>query len=118
MDIPFLEELFAPFGAVKVRKMFGGIGVFHRGLMFSGFIRNEFRFKVDDGNRADFDAEGMEEWVYERKGGKIVAMGYWTVPERLLDDPDELTIWAEKAFQAALRADQAKPPKQRKLKEI
>ncbi|MEE9314101.1 MAG: TfoX/Sxy family protein [Rhizobiaceae bacterium] len=118
MDIPFLEELFAPFGEVTVRKMFGGMGVFHRGLSFAGVMKDEFRFKVDGENRGDFEAEGMKQWEYERKDGKIVAMGYWTVPERLLDDPDEFKVWAERAFEAAARADQAKPPKQRKLVNI
>ncbi len=118
MDIPYLEDLFAPFGEVKVRKMFGGIGVFHRGLNFAGVMKDAFRFKADERTIADFKAEGMTQWEYERKDGKIVSMGYWTVPERLLDDPDEFVIWAEKAFQAAVRADQAKPPKQRKLTQI
>jgi len=117
VDIPFLEELFAPFGDVTVKRFFGGLGVFHRGIIFASVIQDEFRFKVDDRNRADFEAEGMRQWEYERKG-KLVAMSYWTVPERLLDDPDEFTIWAERAFQAAVRADQAKLPKQRKLTEI
>ena len=31
-------------------------------------------------------------------------MPYWSVPESALDDPDEMTMWARKAYQAGLRA--------------
>ncbi|MEM7290941.1 MAG: hypothetical protein AAF412_11345 [Pseudomonadota bacterium] len=34
MDKEFLEELFAPFGEVVVRNMFGGTGIFHRGMQW------------------------------------------------------------------------------------
>jgi hypothetical protein len=34
----------------------------------------------------------------------------------LFDDPDELRVWAQDAFKAALRADAKKPPGQRKHK--
>jgi DNA transformation protein len=31
-------------------------------------------------------------------------MSYWEVPERLLDDPDELVVWARRAYAIALAA--------------
>jgi TfoX/Sxy family transcriptional regulator of competence genes len=34
MDPDFIVELFAPFGSVTVRRMFGGAGLFREGLMF------------------------------------------------------------------------------------
>ena len=118
MDKEFLEELFAPFGDVTVRNMFGGTGIFHRGLNFAGIMDDQFRFKADEETIGDFVVEGMTPWEYTRGDGKVVTMSYWSVPERLFDDPEEFCIWAQKAFEAACRADQAKPPKQRKLKEI
>ena len=42
-------------------------------------------------------------------------MNYWYMPERLADDEDEMLEWSMKAFEVAVRADQKKPPKQRKL---
>jgi DNA transformation protein len=32
-------------------------------------------------------------------------MSYWEVPERLLDDPEELVTWARRAHAAALTAN-------------
>ena len=118
MDKEFLEELFAPFGKVTVRNMFGGTGIFHRGLNIAGIMDGQFHLKADDDTIGDFVAEGMSPWEYTRKDGKIVTMSYWTVPERLLDDPEDFAVWAQKAFEAAMRADAAKPPKQRKFKDV
>ncbi len=118
MDKEFLRELFAPFGNVTIRKMFGGVGIFYRGLNFAGIMDGQLRLKADEQTIADFAAEGMTPWEYKRSNGKLVTMSYWSVPERLFDDPEEFGQWAQNAFEAASRADQAKPPKQRKLKEF
>lgn len=95
--------------------MFGGLGIFRHGLMFGLVADDRVCLKVDDGNRSRFVDEGMEEWFYDGKG-KAVKMGYWYVPDRLMEDPDEMAEWALGAFNAAARIDQAKPPSQRKLK--
>ena len=53
----------------------------------------------------DFEAAGCRQWTYVgKRHGKHVAMPYWSVPDAALDDPDEMKIWAGKAFEAALRA--------------
>ena len=31
-------------------------------------------------------------------------MPYWTVPDNAIDDPDEMKVWAQRAYEAALRA--------------
>lgn len=99
----FVEELFAGFGTVCVRAMFGGGGVFHDGIMFA-IIANELLYlKADDTNRCDFEAEGMGPFAYESKG-KTATMSYWEVPERLYDDPDEFATWAAKAYTVAVKA--------------
>jgi len=111
----YLEELFAPLGSVVFKRMFGGMGIFRHGVMFALIHSSEgLCFKADEFNIPDFEAEGSGPWEYERNG-KIMNMGYWRVPERLLDEPDEFRVWAAKAYEAAVRFDQAKPPRQRKL---
>ena len=111
----FLKELLEPVGSVTFRRMFGGLGIFRYGLMFGLVADDRLCFKVDDGNRQDYLAEGMEEWAYDGKG-KSIKMGYWYVPERLFEDNDDMVRWATQAFDAAARIDQSKPPSQRKLK--
>ena len=99
----FLTDLFAGFGPVSIRSMFGGGGVFHDGLMFALIADDTLYLKVDDINRGDFESEGMKPFTYTGKG-KPVSMSYWEVPEATYDDPDLFVEWARKAFAAAQRA--------------
>ena len=118
MDAEFLKELFEPFGEVAPRKMFGGIGVFYRGLNFAIVVDDVLRLKADEETISDFEAEDMTPWKYTRKDGTATLVHYWQVPERLLDEPEEFGDWARKAFDAAVRADAAKPASKRKLTEL
>jgi len=118
MDREFLEELFAPFAPIEIKPMFGELGISYRGLMFAGIMDGVLRLKADDETKADFELEGMKPWQYTYKSGKKVVVGYWQVPEYLLDDPTEFRPWAEKAFQSAMRSDAAKPASKRKLEQF
>ena len=102
MDPEFIRELFAPFGPVAVKRMFGGAGIFRDGLMFGLIIRDVIYLKVDDTNADDFKREGSTPFTYTRgrKSGRPSehALPYWRLPERLYDDPDELAAWARRAL--------------------
>lgn len=117
MDKDFLEELFAPFGEVQIKRMFGGTGIFHRGLNFAAIMDGALRLKTDASTVGKFEAEGMKPFRYTRKDGSVTVTSYWQVPERLLEDPDAFADWAREAFEIALRADLKKSPAKRKLQE-
>lgn len=108
----FVEELFGSIDAVSFRKMFGGVGIFRDGVMFALIADDTLYMKADESTRDRFEAEGCGPFVYEGKG-RSVSMGYWRLPERLYDDPDEFRDWAISAFEVADRARQAKPKKKR-----
>lgn len=104
----FVAEQLAVLGPVTLRSMFGGAGAYHDGVMFALIAFDTLYFKADDGNRADYEAEGTQPFSYETKGGRNTIMSYWQVPERLYDDPDEMRSWVRKAFEAALRSSSSK----------
>lgn len=84
------------------KKMFGGIGFF-RGDAMWGAIMNEgdtLRLKVDDSNRAAFEAAGMEPFYMEKMQR---AMPYWTVPREVVADKAQLAAWVELAAAVAAR---------------
>lgn len=107
MDVDFIRDLFAPFGPVTVRRMFSGAGIFADGVMFGLIVRDVIFLKADDNSRADFEREGCAPFTYTRgkKSGRSSqhALPYWRLPERLYDDPDELAVWARRAFATAER---------------
>jgi DNA transformation protein len=111
----FLHDQFAPFGPIAIRRMFGGAGIFRDGLMFGLVADESLYLKVDDSNRADFEHMGMRPFTYMRRS-KPASLGYYEVPADILEDPQELRDWAEKAFAAALAAARSKPSRTRRRK--
>jgi DNA transformation protein len=93
-----------PLGRVTFRRMFSGAGVYCDGVIFALILRDALHFRVDDGNRAEYEAEGMEPFSYQAKGRTIAVGAYWRVPERLFDEPDEMVEWARAALAAGRRA--------------
>ena len=110
----YIEDLVEPLGHVTSRRMFGGLGVFYRGLMFALIVNDVLHFKVDDENQGDYEAADMEPFSYMRKGKKRGLNSYWTVPVDVLDNEEDFLTWSRKAADAALRADAAKPKSKRR----
>jgi DNA transformation protein and related proteins len=113
----FLEHLkdqLAGLGHVTSRRMFSGAGLYCDGVIFALILRDTLHFKVDDGNRAAYVAEGLGPFTYEARGRTVEIGAYWRVPERLLDEPDEMLEWARAALAAGHRAANAKRPKPRR----
>jgi DNA transformation protein len=99
----FVEELFAGLGPVSIRRMFGGAGVFHDGVMVAIIAGDCLYLKADATTRGEFEAEGTEPFSYEAKG-RTITLSYWGVPEWLYDDPEAFAGWARKAFAVAYGA--------------
>jgi DNA transformation protein len=119
LDPEFIRQLFAPFGPVSVKRMFGGAGIWSEGLMFGLVFDGAIFLKVDETSIPDFEREGSRPFVYTRakSRGRVgrASLSYWRLPERLYDDPDELAVWARRALAIAERKKFA-PRGQRKRK--
>jgi DNA transformation protein len=105
--IPFVQELLEDWATVSARRMFGGHGLYHEGLMFAIVMDQRLYLKADEVNRPDFEALGLGPFTYAMKG-KDVALSYWAAPDTLFDDPQEAVHWAQTAWDAALRGHKAK----------
>jgi DNA transformation protein and related proteins len=107
LDHEFIRELFAPFGPVTVKRMFGGAGIWSDGLMFGLVFDGAIFLKVDAASIPDFEREGSRAFVYTRakSPGRVgrASLSYWRLPERLYDDADELAVWAARALAIAQR---------------
>ncbi len=105
--IAFLHEVFESFGSITTRKMFGGYGIYHDGLMF-GLVADEVLYlKADETNRLHFESRGLTAFEYEKKG-KTFKMSYYLAPEEIYDDREAAALWAMRSYEAALRAKSAK----------
>ena len=100
-DPAYIAELFAAFGPVSVRRMFGGAGIFCDGLMIGLVHEGAIYLKADAATIPDFEREGLAPFSYATKTGRHTLTSYWRMPERLYDDPEELAGWAKVALAAA-----------------
>ncbi|RNJ51741.1 TfoX/Sxy family protein [Methylocystis hirsuta] len=103
MDRARIEELFAPFAAVSVKRMFGGHGVYADGLFFAIEAGGEIYLKADRHSAARFQEAGSRPFVYQGKD-RPITISYWSLPDQAFEDADELVRWAKFAVEAALRA--------------
>ncbi|MGM4918027.1 TfoX/Sxy family protein [Tardiphaga sp. 813_E8_N1_3] len=116
MDRDFLSELFAGFGSVTIRRMFSGFGISADGINFALVLRGAIYLRADENSIPRFESEGSNCFQYEMRGKLRMIGSYWQLPERLYDDPDEVTEWARVAHAAAIRASLAKAGKKRATK--
>lgn len=84
--------LLAPLGGVSSKSMFGGFGIFHEGDMFALISGHALFFKVDDSNRARYEAAGSKQYK---------PMPYFQVPESILRDSEGFLDWARESVSVA-----------------
>jgi DNA transformation protein len=99
----FVRDQLAPLGRISVRRMFGKSGVFCDGVMLGMVTDDTLYFRVDDQNREIFKEAASAPPLNYAKGGKLIELAFWRAPDRLLDEPDELLVWARAALAAARR---------------
>lgn len=111
MDDADIEDLFAAFGPVRLRRMFGGRGIFADGVMFALETGGLVYLKADDALARDMAERGATPFSYSTKDGTRTIASYWQVPETAMDDTDDLAALARRSLLFALAASAAKPKK-------
>ena len=82
-----LQDCLTPLGDIRIRKMFGGYGVFEEDTMFALVdSQGGIFFKADETNDQLFKAAGSQ---------KHARMPYYQVPEDVLEDHKVLQGWAQ-----------------------
>jgi DNA transformation protein len=103
----FVLDQLAQVRDLRPKRMFGGLGLYSGERFFGIVAADELFFKVDDGNRAAYEAAGSE--PFRPVAARPVSMSYWRVPIEVLEDPAELRVWAQAAIRAADAAAAKKP---------
>lgn len=101
----FVLDQLAELGDVTPRSMFGGVGLYYRGVFFGIVAGDVLYLKVDDTNRPDYERAEMHPFKpYADRPG---TMQYYAVPIDVLESPVELARWARKAVAVAERSTPA-----------
>ncbi len=106
--IAFIRDLLVDFEPLRVKRMFGGAGIYSGGLFFAILVDNTLYLKADEGNRADYEHLGLVPFSYRTKNGRTGTMSYYPPPADVIEDQEALHTWVLKALEAAQRSDAAK----------
>ncbi|SIQ07297.1 DNA transformation protein [Rhizobium sp. RU20A] len=103
MDDAAIEEMFESIGAVTIRRLFGGKGIYSGGMIIALEFEGGLLLKGDDETAPVLEAAGAQRWGYQSRSGKLTYMPYWSMPESAYDDPDDMAKWVRLARDAAER---------------
>jgi DNA transformation protein len=107
----FVLDQLDPLGDVAARSMFGGVGLYCRGLFFGIIARDVLYLKVDAATRGDYERAGMKAFrPYPDRPG---TMQYYAVPVEVLESGIEILEWAREAAAVAERAANQPVPKKK-----
>lgn len=105
------DDLFSEFGPIVLRRFFGGEGIYSGDVMIGMVFDDRIYFKTDAITRKAFLAEKTKPFTFKKHStGETVVTGWYAVPDRLYDEPEELATWAK----AALGVASASPSTTRK----
>lgn len=110
MDPDAIRDLFASLGPIRIRRMFGGQGIYLGEAMFALAADGELYLKADAATLDAFRAAGSRPFTYERLG-RTARLSYWRLPDGAVDDPDEAARWGRLALAAARRSSRPVPKK-------
>jgi len=86
---------------VTSRRMFGGARLYAHGLFF-GLIHDDVLYlKVNEATRGRYEAAGQRAFDPSVVKPGTKPMGYFSVPEEVVEDPEVLGQWAEEALAVA-----------------
>jgi len=108
--IAFVRDLLGSFEPLRVKRMFGGAGIYSADVFFAIVVDDALYFKVDDRTRTGYESRGLRPFTYQMKNGRTATMSYYPVPPEVLDDPEALDTWAREAVEVANRAARKRSP--------
>jgi DNA transformation protein and related proteins len=98
----FVIDQLSPLGDVVPRSMFGGVGLYCRGLFFGIIASDAVYLKVDHRNVDDYRRAKMK--PFKPYLNRPSTMKYYEVPLDVLESSAALVEWATKSVAAAEEA--------------
>ena len=99
--VEYIMDLLSKFSDIKLRRMFGGYGIYSGKLIFAIIMDDELYFKVDANLIEEYKYTGSFPFTYKRDG-KTIALSYWSVPSDVIEDGDLLNEWFNKSLKVAI----------------
>ena len=92
----------AALGEITSNPMFGGVGLYWRGVIFGMVFRERLYFKVDYQAKGEYLSRGMGPF---RPNERQTLKSYYEVPPEILEDREALLSWAREAIRARMSSE-------------
>lgn len=113
-------ELFDGVAGFRIKRMFGGLGLFAGEVMFGLIDDGQIYLKTDTALEADLRAAGSRAWIYTERQGPRAGIpqetSYLSLPDEAYDDADEARRWAERALVIATAVRETRRPRSRPVR--
>lgn len=84
---------------VSYRRIFTGVGIYHREVQFALISNDRLFFRVDDASAQPYKERGMR--ALQPEAALTATNSYYQVPAAVLEQPNELLYWMRAAVEAA-----------------
>jgi DNA transformation protein len=105
--IAHLIEVFADFGELEPRRMFGGYGMYYDDIMIGLVADESLYLKTDDVSAPEFEEWELQQFEYHRHD-KVIPMSYYMAPDIVFDNRQAAVEWGQRAYEAAIRSRKKK----------
>ncbi|MDE2607291.1 MAG: TfoX/Sxy family protein [Burkholderiales bacterium] len=99
----YCAELLSALGPVRVKRMFGGHGIYLDEVFVAIVAGETLYLKADAQTTPRFEAAGCALFTYTARG-RTHALQYRAAPAEAMDSPTAMRPWARLAMEAALRS--------------
>ena len=96
----FVLDQLTDLGTLETKSMFGGTALLIEGKAFAKVKNGALWLKVGDANRTDFVDQDMPQYRYGKDNAR--KLNFFKTPTDVLENADELLVWASKSVDAAL----------------
>ena len=96
--IDYIMDLLEPISVIEGGTFFRGYGIKCQSVQFAMIMGNTLYFVVDDRTRGEYEETGSKPFSYQTKKGERFVKRYYEVPTDLLEDQDELLVWAKESI--------------------
>lgn len=94
--LSYVIEQISAVGSLRTKRMFGAVGLYSGDYFFAIIDDDTIYLKTDESNYEAFKARGMRQFMAS-PDQPASGMGYYEVPADVLEDRDEMVVWARKS---------------------
>lgn len=99
--VEYVCDQLTDFEIVTYKAMFGGYGLYCGDIFFGIVFDGRLYFKTDETSRLKYESYESEPF---QPNAKQTLKSYYEVPVEIIENADEMVVWAEEAYAVATTA--------------